>query len=791
MTDLPSTSRIATPGAGEAAESALLAGLPPEKMHAVRELLRERALLFERYRRLVDTTSDAIVITDPARTIVFANPAAHGLFGYSDSGLIGKPLDALAAPESRGDVDERERQAFAGVAQQYETTVVLANGEPRTVSISSAPLREGDDVTGVVATLRDVTDERRARDAVAQSEARYRNLFETASDAIYTMDVHGSFTSVNRATCLMSGYDREELLGRPAEPFLDRDDFPIVERHFREALAGEAQRYECHFFRKSGERRQLSVTNTPIVQAGQVAGVLGIARDVTAERQRDEALARSEARYTRLVETASDAIFMLDREGRFTSVNRTLELTIGRPRGELLGTRFSELLDGKQLPVAESLFRETMEGRRQRSELRYRDADGNLRTGSVMTTPVIEDGRTAGVLAIVRDVTEERRLGEELLQREKLAAIGQLVSGTAHELNNPLAGIMAFAQLLATSEPLSLEQRDAVETIQKEARRSAKIVANLLLFARQRAPQRTTTDLNAVLRDTLEMRSYVLRAEQVDVVAEFDRNLPATSADPFQLQQVVLNLLTNAEHALRTHEGKKRITLRTQRVGDRLLASVSDTGPGIPPEQLDRIFDPFFTTKVVGEGTGLGLSISHGIVRQHGGSLTVRSTPGHGATFTIDLPLVAPSRAKDAERSVDAGAQPPGHGRMLIVDDESSIRAALAVFLRRAGHQVDAVGSGREALPLLGSRRYRAILLDLRMPDMSGEAVFATLEESDPDHARRVVFTSGDTESEGTRAFLRGAGRPWIAKPFALATVADLLDSVARDDAAAAAGAAR
>jgi len=261
-----------------------------------------------------------------------------------------------------------------------------------------------------------------------------------------------------------------------------------------------------------------------------------------------------------------------------------------------------------------------MEGRRQRSELRYRDADGNLRTGSVMTTPVIEDGRTAGVLAIVRDVTEERRLGEELLQREKLAAIGQLVSGTAHELNNPLAGIMAFAQLLATSEPLSLEQRDAVETIQKEARRSAKIVANLLLFARQRAPQRTTTDLNAVLRDTLEMRSYVLRAEQVDVVAEFDRNLPATSADPFQLQQVVLNLLTNAEHALRTHEGKKRITLRTQRVGDRLLASVSDTGPGIPPEQLDRIFDPFFTTKVVGEGTGLGLSISHGIVRQHGGS---------------------------------------------------------------------------------------------------------------------------------------------------------------------------
>ncbi len=760
-------------------ESLLLAGLPPDKAEAVRELLRERSYLSEQSRRVIETSSDAILITDPDRRIAFANSAAHQLFGYPRDTLIGMRVADTLPPEMRDSVSAFEAAALGGTPQRYETVVLRSTGERRTVSVSTSPLREGNQVTGVVASLRDVTDERRARDAVARSEARYRNLVETATDAIFTMDADGSFTSVNRATCEIAGYAREELLGRRARWLLDPDEFAEVDRHFQHALDGRARRYECHLYRKDGDRRLLSMTNTPIFQGTTAIGVLGIARDITADREREEALLRSEARYEHLVETAPDAIFTLDVDGRFTSVNRSFERTCGRPRAELLGVRFNTILEGRQAESAEALFQATLAGRRQRSELRYRDVDGMVRTGSIITAPVLEDGRIAGVLGLVRDVTEEKLLSAQLLQREKLAAVGQLVSGVAHELNNPLAGIMAFAQLLESSTAVGPDDRDAIEIIHKEAKRAAKIVSNLLLFARQRDPERASTDLNRVILDTLELRRYVLRTQQVEVVTELDPDLPLVWADSFQLQQVVLNLLTNAEHALRSVDDNRRITLTTRRVESRVVASVTDTGAGIPRDALDHIFNPFFTTKAIGEGTGLGLSISDGIVRQHGGQITVKSTPGYGATFAIELPITTPPTG-DGVANAEEKLSRAAPRLLLIVDDESSIRRALTRYLEREGHTVDAVATGAEALQLVRDRRYDGILLDLRMPDQSGDAVYATLLERDPELAERVVFATGDVESDAARDLLQTAKRPYVSKPFVLPTVAHLLCSVGR-----------
>ena len=760
-------------------ESLLLAGLPPDKAEAVRELLRERSYLSEQSRRVIETSSDAILITDPDRRIAFANSAAHQLFGYPRDTLIGMRVADTLPPEMRDSVSAFEAAALGGTPQRYETVVLRSTGELRTVSVSTSPLREGNQVTGVVASLRDVTDERRARDAVARSEARYRNLVETATDAIFTMDADGSFTSVNRATCEIAGYAREELLGRRARWLLDPDEFAEVDRHFQHALDGRARRYECHLYRKDGDRRLLSMTNTPIFQGTTAIGVLGIARDITADREREEALLRSEARYEHLVETAPDAIFTLDVDGRFTSVNRSFERTCGRPRAELLGVRFNTILEGRQAESAEALFQATLAGRRQRSELRYRDVDGMVRTGSIITAPVLEDGRIAGVLGLVRDVTEEKLLSAQLLQREKLAAVGQLVSGVAHELNNPLAGIMAFAQLLESSTAVGPDDRDAIEIIHKEAKRAAKIVSNLLLFARQRDPERASTDLNRVILDTLELRRYVLRTQQVEVVTELDPDLPLVWADSFQLQQVVLNLLTNAEHALRSVDDNRRITLTTRRVESRVVASVTDTGAGIPRDALDHIFNPFFTTKAIGEGTGLGLSISDGIVRQHGGQITVKSTPGYGATFAIELPITTPPTG-DGVANAEEELSRAAPRLLLIVDDESSIRRALTRYLEREGHTVDAVATGAEALQLVRDRRYDGILLDLRMPDQSGDAVYATLLERDPELAERVVFATGDVESDAARDLLQTAKRPYVSKPFVLPTVAHLLCSVGR-----------
>ena len=618
--------------------------------------MRRRASDGERFRIAIEATSHAIVLSDLERRVIYANPAAHRLFGVEPGTLAQRHVDDLLPPESRSEVARRHARATAGEPQHYETVVLGAGGSRRIVSVSNAPLREGDAVTGSVASLLDVTDERRAHDAMAESEARYE----------------------------------------------------------------------------------------------------------------------------RLVETASDAIFSVDREGRFTSVNRSIEFAIGRRKEHLLGTPFRDTLYPETLEVAEQLFSEMLEGKRGRAELAYSMPGGERRIGSITTAPIIEQGVVTGAVGIMRDITEERRLAEELLQREKLAAIGQLVSGVAHELNNPLTGIIAFAQLLHATASMSADQRDALETIHREAKRAAKIVSNLLLFARQRDPERRATDINKVMLDTLELRRYMLRTQQVEIVTDLDPALPPTWADPFQLQQVVLNLLTNAEQALRSHLGPKRISLATRRRDDRIEMILSDSGPGIPAEHLDRVFNPFFTTKEVGEGTGLGLSISDGIIRQHGGEIHVESRPGEGATFTIVLPRVAvPAAAAEPELAIPVRT---GEARsFLLVDDEPSIRTALSIFLRQHGHAVHSVESGQEALALLERRRYDGIFLDVRMPDISGIDLYGELRRRDPLQAGRVVFSTGDVDAAVTRDFLRASGRPFIAKPFSLGMVAELLERVARE----------
>ena len=492
------------------------------------------------------------------------------------------------------------------------------------------------------------------------------------------------------------------------------------------------------------------------------------------ERRARDAVERSEARYTRLVESASDAIFTVDPDGLMTAVNRSLERSSGTSRDALLGTPFVALIDPRDQAAASHALDATFHGHRRRVELQYPAADGELRHCSLTLTPLTEGHTVTGALGVVRDVTDEKRLTEQLMEQEKLAAVGQLVSGVAHELNNPLASVMAFAQLLLAAPPDEAPDREAIDAINQESKRAAKIVSNLLTFARQHQPERTIADLNRVINDTIELRRYTLRVAHVEVDLRLDATLPMTWADPFQLQQVVLNLITNAEHALSSWDGERRMTVTTTHLGGHITIRVSDTGPGIAPEHVSRIFNPFFTTKAVGEGTGLGLSISDGIIREHGGRIRVESRPGRGATFIVELPIVVPPPTNEPAEPAIASPPATGSKRLLMVEDEHAIRQAVGAYFRSLGHVVDMASTGREAIALASAVKYDAAMLDLRLPDMTGDDVLAEMRRTSSAPAR-VVFVTGDTHSEHARRVLEATGCPTAGKPFVLDELAAIV----------------
>ncbi|HEX5689291.1 MAG TPA: ATP-binding protein, partial [Roseiflexaceae bacterium] len=369
---------------------------------------------------------------------------------------------------------------------------------------------------------------------------------------------------------------------------------------------------------------------------------------------------------------------------------------------------------------------------------------------------------------------------------EKLSAIGQLVAGVAHELNNPLTSVSGYTQLLLRDTKLSGEMRDDLKQIHTQAERAARIVQNLLVFAREHKAERLLIDLNDVVRNTLSLRAYQLRVDNITIALELDTNLPMTVADPYQLQQVILNLINNAHHAITERGGPGKITLRTaaghsssEGMGtqpDSVTVSVSDTGIGIPERMLNKIFDPFYTTKPVGQGTGLGLSICYGIIQEHGGRIWADSELGSGTTVSIELPLLHQKGGQNDD-ALDDAAQAVQHTscRILVVDDEEPVSNLLARLLRDLGHQPHVVHSGAEALEAIAGEPFDLVLSDVKMPGMSGFELHQTIKQRDADLAARLVFVTGDTMSAATQARIAQSGNPSIAKPFTLERLETLL----------------
>jgi two-component system NtrC family sensor kinase len=388
----------------------------------------------------------------------------------------------------------------------------------------------------------------------------------------------------------------------------------------------------------------------------------------------------------------------------------------------------------------------------------------------------------ARVEALVRNVSERRRLDDQsrdlyqqLLQAEKMAALGQTISGVAHELNNPLATILSWAERLS-ERSLDDTSRRGVGVILGEAERAARIVRNLLTFARKRQSTRTLIDLNQVVRETIALRAYGQHITNIDVVTALATGLPSVFADAHQIQQVLLNLVINAEQAMLASHGRGSLVLRTWHDPDRdtVVLQVSDDGPGVPVDVKNKIFDPFFTTKETGQGTGLGLTVAYAIVQEHGGSIRVDSPDVGGASFTVELP-VSVETVPRMPRVVTSPTESAAGASVLLVEDERALATAVGEALIDAGLKVDHAGDGEEALARVRRNSYDVVICDLKMPRVDGISLYRAIAAATPALARRVIFVTGDVAGADAERFLEESGCRWLAKPFRLA---DLLRNV-------------
>jgi two-component system NtrC family sensor kinase len=560
---------------------------------------------------------------------------------------------------------------------------------------------------------------------------------------------------------------------------------------------GRDIRHESRFreqakFIEEGLRSQL---NIPLIVKGEVVGSLnfvsagvGSYDDNTvrklqpvadqlalavANQKLFENVAQAKSEWEKTFDSASEGIAMVGVNHRILRINRAAAEMMAGEVGDFLGRRCFEVLHAGGSKPAHCLMDEAVSGA---SSTRAEQEMSDGRTLELVVDPVFDsEGKPSGAVHFLRDITEAKRLREQLLQSEKMVAVGQLVSGVAHEINNPLTGVVGYAQLLLSQDIGEKAKKDA-EGIYREAERATRIVRHLLSFARKHQPERNLVDMNAVLKQSLELKAYDLRVNNIAVETELDDGIPQTNADPHQLQQVFLNLITNAEQAMLEEKGSGKLRVSSGRKDGKIIMTFADDGPGVPEEIRGRIFDPFYTTKDVGKGTGLGLSVCFGVVTDHGGSIRAETTPGGGATMLIELPVTSPETVIKAETHPEF---PQANlGKILLVDDEEAIREVLTKTLESVGHTVETAQDGEAALGMLKEKHYDCVVSDVKMPVMDGPMLHRAIQGLDPDLARHFIFISGDTVNPETESYLSMVDNPHLTKPFKLEDLETLLQQV-------------
>ncbi len=625
-----------------------------------------------------------------------------------------------------------------------------------------------------------------------EAERRYEQLVRAAPDMMITFDLLGHFIAVNPATLEQSGYTFEELKALPNSAFFPAEDFAAMLVALRDLQEGAPRAITVRYRAKGGEERWVSCRATPI-KRGREAGILVIARDVTDDILRTQALRRSEERFRSLVSAFDRAFFVQDPDGRFAGLFGRWIKSAGIDPAHFLGRTVREVAPEQAGPHEEA-FAQVMQGADVSYQQEWPTPAGGTSILRVSMSPMRDaSGEIIGVAGVAADISrrvvaeaEAQQLRGRIEEAERIESLAKLVSGVAHELNNPLAAILNFTEDLLL-DARDADERAALEIIQAQALRSRTIVRDLLMFVRKgherpRVVMAPGPVIDGMLRALQPGLPVGVRLRTTlgdgDTPVEMDRA---------GFEQVLTNLITNAAQA----SPGGHVWVTTGRDRETFEVRVEDDGSGIRPEHLSRLFEPFFTTKPTGQGVGLGLSVSLGIVQQHGGTLTGENRPaseGGGARFTMRLPvsvrpITTPSHGVPKTPRRRPSLTPvPGVPTLLVVDDEAPIRRALRRYFERRGWVVDEAEDGLDAFAMLcnteAASRFDVVLCDLKMPGMSGPELYERLRIEAPEVLPRIIFVTGDASGAQAAAFLSQVPGPVLEKPFELATVGQVAEDL-------------
>jgi two-component system NtrC family sensor kinase len=559
------------------------------------------------------------------------------LYGV-DIALNDNILDRITEKQDRDNAQEKYERVLKGEYVREETYYGPKDSK-LCFEVYYNPIQgSGGEVSGIAAIVKDVTERIKIEDALKKSEFRHKVILQTASDGIWRVDMDGRIIEVNQAYCRLSGYSETELLSKNVAE-LEASETPAdIAARIKEVVSLGDARFETKHRRKDGTVYDVEIVLQYRREAGEFFTVF--IRDITERKKLVAALKESEEHYHSLVELSPYAIDVHS-EGKIIYVNpagvkllgaKTAAEIIGRPVLDFVPPHYRDIVikrlqsattGDKNLPVIPEQFMRL---------------DGTLVDTEVAAIPFTYHGKPA-VQVIALDVTERKALQEKLISQDRLASIGELVSGVAHELNNPLTSVMGFSELLLSQE-LPAAVREDLRIVNDEAKRASSIVKNLLTFSRRQPQEKRALNIKEPLETVLHLRSHEETINNINVTVRFDDDLPLVMANTSQMQQVFLNIIVNAEQAMTEAHRKGNLTISIEKAGDFVRVSVHDDGPGITPENMPRLFTPFFTTKGVGKGTGLGLSICHGIVTEHGGKIWAETQNGSGATFIVELPAL-------------------------------------------------------------------------------------------------------------------------------------------------------